>query len=57
MGNIMAPSYSGIFMCELEQKHIQPNADKIKLWVQYIDDILRQEEEEDFSLSKTIVSN
>ena len=40
MGNIMAPSYSGIFMGELEQILIQPNADKIKLWVRYIDDIL-----------------
>ena len=34
MGNIMAPSYSGIFMGELE-----PDAEKIKLWVRYIDDI------------------
>ena len=40
MENIIAPSYSGIFMGELEQKLIQPNADKIKLWVRYIDDIL-----------------
>ena len=40
MGNIMVPSYSGIFIGELEQKLIQPNADKIKLWVRYIDDIL-----------------
>ena len=40
MGNIMAPSYSGIFMGELEQKIIQPYTDKIKLWIRYIDDIL-----------------
>ena len=39
MGNIMAPSYSGLFMGELEQKLIQLAADKIKLWVRYIDDI------------------
>ena len=39
MGNIMAPSYSGIFMGELEKKLIEPGADKIKLWVRYIDDI------------------
>ena len=39
MGNIMAPSYSGIFMGELEKKLIEPGADKIKLWVHYIDDI------------------
>ena len=39
MGNIMAPSYSGLFMGELEQKLIQLAADKIKLWVGYIDDI------------------
>eukprot|EP00731_Ephydatia_muelleri_P007499 Em0003g1747a len=39
MGNIMAPSYSGIFMGELEKKLIEPDAEKIKLWVRYIDDI------------------
>ena len=40
MGNIMAPSYSGIFMGELEQRLIQLNAERIKLWLRYIDDIL-----------------
>ena len=39
MGNILAPSYSGIFMGELEQKLIKSDSDKIKLWVRYIDDI------------------
>ena len=39
MGNIMAPSYSGIFMGELEKKLIELDAEKIKLWVRYIDDI------------------
>ena len=39
MGNILAPSYSGIFMGELEQKLIRTDSDKIKLWVRYIDDI------------------
>ena len=39
MGNIMAPSYSGIFMGELEKKLIDPDAEKIKLWICYIDDI------------------
>ena len=39
MGNILAPSYSGLFMGELEQKLIKIDSDKIKLWVRYIDDI------------------
>eukprot|EP00731_Ephydatia_muelleri_P016901 Em0009g1325a len=39
MGNIMAPSYSGIFMGELETRLIDLQSDKIKLWVRYIDDI------------------
>ena len=39
MGNIMAPSYSGIFMGELETRLIDLQSDKIKLWVCYIDDI------------------
>ena len=39
MGNIMAPSYSGIFMGELETRLIDLQTDKIKLWVRYIDDI------------------
>ena len=39
MGNITAPSYSGIFMGELEQRLIMTDRDKIKLWVRYIDDI------------------
>lgn len=39
MGNIMAPSYSGIFMGELEKRLIQLDHDKIKIWVRYIDDI------------------
>ena len=56
MGNIMAPSYSGIFMGELEQKIIQPHTDKIKLWIRYIDDILilwsgNQEEFQSFLLN------
>ena len=56
MGNIMAPSYSGIFMGELEQKIIQPYTDKIKLWIRYIDDILilwsgNQEEFQSFLLN------
>ena len=40
MGNIMAPSYSGIFMGELEQRLIQLDPERIKLWLRYIDDIL-----------------
>ena len=39
MGNTIAPSYSGLFMGELEHKLIQLAADKIRLWVRYIDDI------------------
>ena len=40
MGNVMAPSYSGIFMGELEKRLIQLNPERIKLWLRYIDDIL-----------------
>ena len=39
MGNIMAPSYSGIFMGDLEKRLIQLDNDRIKIWVRYIDDI------------------
>ena len=40
MGNIMAPSYSGIFMGDLKNRRITMEDDKIKLWVHYIDESL-----------------
>ena len=40
MGNIMAPSYSGIFMDDLKNRRIKMEDDKIKLWIHYIDESL-----------------